>query len=142
MTTSRWTLVLALLLGSAAPLRAQDPTPVDTVYAPGEFRVFTGAGARATLDDVIGAMAAAQVVFIGETHDDPTAHMLQLELLQRATLAYGRTTAARRPVALSLEFFERDAQLPLDEYLAGLITESSFRTDARPWPRYATDYRP
>jgi len=43
---------------------------------------------------------------------------------------------------LSLEFFERDVQLPLNEYLADRILESSFRTDSRPWPRYETDYRP
>jgi uncharacterized iron-regulated protein len=41
-----------------------------------------------------------------------------------------------------LEFFERDVQLPLDEYLADRISESSFRADTRPWPRYQSDYRP
>ena len=132
--------VAVLLLPSTT--QAQVATPADTVYAPGEYRVYTGSGARATIDDIVRAMASQQVVFIGETHDDPTGHMLELELLRRATAAYGDAAAAKRPVALSLEFFERDAQLPLDEYLAGLIPESTFRTDARPWPRYQSDYRP
>ena len=135
-------LTAAGLLLLSVTAQAQVTTPVDTLYAPGEYRVFTGSGDRATIDDVVQAMAAQQVVFIGETHDDPTGHMLELELLRRATAAYGDSAATQRPVSLSLEFFERDAQLPLDEYLAGLIPESTFRTDARPWPRYQTDYRP
>ncbi|MEE8572608.1 MAG: ChaN family lipoprotein, partial [Gemmatimonadota bacterium] len=55
--------------------------------------------------------------------------------------APGSNDGAPRPVALSLEFFQRDSQPILDEYLAGLITEKSFRNDSRPWPRYETDYR-
>lgn len=139
-------LVLALALPfPLAPASAQMPsTPAtDTAYAPGAYRVFTGAGQPASLDDVIHAMAAEQVVFVGETHDDPTAHMLELKLLEGAANAYAAPAdSGSRPVALSLEFFERDVQLPLDEYLAGLITESSFLADSRPWDRYATDYRP
>lgn len=135
-------LISALLLLPPVTTHAQVPTPPDTAYTPGDYRVFTGAGARATLDDVVQAMASQQVVFIGETHDDPTGHMLELELLRRADSAYHDAADSDRRVVLSLEFFERDVQLPLDEYLAGLIPESAFRTDARPWPRYQTDYRP
>lgn len=130
----------------AAPLSAQEPlsAAVDTAYTPGEYRAFTGGGQPATLDDVVRAMAAHDVVFIGETHDDPTGHWLEAELLERAWRAHGHRAPAgeQRDVALSLEFFERDVQPVLDEYLAGLITESAFLADGRPWPRYATDYRP
>lgn len=138
-------LLAALPLLPALPARAQAPAAaLDTAYVPGAFQVFTGAGAPASLEDVVRAMGAHQVVFVGETHDDPTAHLLELELLRRAHAAYGAGSPASppRPVTLSLEFFERDAQLPLDEYLAGLVPESVLRTDARPWPRYQTDYRP
>jgi uncharacterized iron-regulated protein len=89
-------------------------------------------------------MGHHDVVFIGETHDDPTGHMLEAELLERAVQRYGGAGAvdAPRTVALSLEFFERDVQPVLDEYLGGWISESSFRDASRPWPRYETDYRP
>lgn len=140
-TTRFSTLSLALaagaLLFTPAAGTAQDiPDAVnDTAYTPGEYRVFTGAGEPSNLDDLVAAVADADVVFVGETHDDPTGHMLEAELLRRADEAYG-------DVALSLEFFERDVQLVLDEYLTGLITESSFTSSARPWPRYQTDYKP
>lgn len=135
---------------SPLPTRAQAAPPAanDSAYSPGEYRVFAGDGEPAELDDIIEAMDSVAVVFIGEAHDDPTGHMLELELLRRALDAHGETAseeaggAEGRPVALSLEFFQRDAQPILDEYLAGLITESAFRADSRPWPRYGTDYRP
>ncbi len=153
---------LVSLLFPALPVSAQEPAPAasDTAYKPGAYRIFTGAGQPATMDDIVRAMGANQVVYVGETHDDPTGHMLELELLKRAAEAYGGATEASgedagagtaagqpkadgsRPLALSLEFFERDVQLPLDEYLAGLISESSFLAAARPWDRYRTDYRP
>jgi len=131
----------------ALPVRAQDPssTPEDSAYVAGEYRVFTGAGEPASLDDIVAEMGPSRVVFVGETHDDPTGHMLEAELLRRAYEAYGApgsNEGAPRPVALSLEFFQRDAQPVLDEYLAGLITEEAFRIDSRPWSRYETDYRP
>jgi uncharacterized iron-regulated protein len=41
-----------------------------------------------------------------------------------------------------MEMFERDVQSVVDRYVAGAITEEQFLKDSRPWPRYATDYRP
>jgi uncharacterized iron-regulated protein len=42
----------------------------------------------------------------------------------------------------SLEMFERDVQIVLDEYVKDLITEKKFLDDSRPWNNYKTDYRP
>ena len=53
----------------------------------------------------------------------------------------GEEAGARRSVALSLEMFERDVQHILDEYLQDLITESQFKSSARPWEHYDADYR-
>jgi uncharacterized iron-regulated protein len=133
-------LVLMITLPLPRCIQAQDSSPEvgDSSYVAGEYRVFTGAGEPASLEDVVAAMGDHTLVFIGEAHDDPTGHMLEAELLQRAYAAYG----AARPVGLSLEFFQSDTQPILDEYLADLITEKAFRADSRPWPRYETDYRP
>ncbi len=140
-------VALPLVLIIALPARAQDSSPGmgDSAYVAGEYRVFTGAGEPASIDDIVAAMGRHQVVFVGEAHDDPTGHMLEAELLKRAYEAYaapGSNDGAPRPLALSLEFFQRDVQPILDEYLTGLITEKAFRADSRPWPRYETDYRP
>ena len=130
----------------AVPLAAQDSSPgvADSAYVAGDYRVYSGDGTPASIDDVVAAMVVAEVAFVGETHDDPTGHFLELELLRRAYHALGSdsTTEGARSVALSLEFFQRDAQPILDEYLTGLITEKAFLAAGRPWPRYETDYRP
>ena len=45
-------------------------------------------------------------------------------------------------MSLALEMFERDAQEPLDHFQMGHTEEAEFLADARPWPRYARDYKP
>ena len=86
-------------------------------------------------DDLIRRVASADVVFFGEQHDDPETHRVEFGFLD----AIGRLG---RPVILSLEMFERDAQPLLNDYLAGRIGESDFLAKSRPWDRYITDYRP
>jgi uncharacterized iron-regulated protein len=80
-------------------------------------------------------LARADVVLIGEQHDDANTHRLELAVLE---------ALARRniSVTLSLEMFERDVQGTLDTYLSGSSAEDEFLKTSRPWPRYATDYRP
>jgi uncharacterized iron-regulated protein len=83
---------------------------------------------------MVSAAAAADMVFIGEMHDDPATHALEAAILA--------SLGERRPnLVLSLEMFERDVQGVLDSYLAGRSTEKDFLAASRPWDRYATDYR-
>ena len=81
------------------------------------------------------AVAAADVVFLGEAHDDSTAHAVEWAVL-RAALELDR------PVVLALEMAETDVQPVLDEYLAGLIRERDWLAAGRPWTNYEADYRP
>jgi uncharacterized iron-regulated protein len=120
------------------PLVAQD---IDYTQ---HFQVFTGQGQPATLEDIVQAMLAADVAFVGETHTDPVGHWLEAELFDRVLVATKAGTApgALRDVALSMEMFQRDVQQILDEYLQDLITEDQFKQSARPWEHYDDDYRP
>ncbi|CAL8467053.1 g6589 [Coccomyxa elongata] len=103
------------------------------------YTAYTRQGDKARLEDIVKAMEGADVVLLGETHDDRIAHLLQLQLLRGAHQRFSRTD---RRVALSLEMFERDVQGIMDEYLSGAITERDLKQDGRPWPNYDTDYRP
>jgi len=89
-----------------------------------------------SFDALVRELAGADVVFLGEQHDDPATHRLQLELLK--ALDQARYNA----VTLALEQFERDVQPVLDDYLAGRIDEEQFLATGRPWPNYERDYRP
>ena len=96
--------------------------------------VDTARGERVEFDAFIDRIAGADVLFLGEQHDNTTCHELQ----HWTTLAL----AERRPVALSLEQFETDVQAKLDSYLSGHITEAAFLGESRPWSNYAEHYRP
>ncbi len=41
-----------------------------------------------------------------------------------------------------MEMFERDVQEPFDHFQMGHTSEEDFLAAGRPWPRYATDYKP
>ena len=122
-------LVIALL-----PLLQVLPLTAPPSYVP--ERVFdTRQNTFTDFETMLADLARADAVFLGEQHDDPNTHRLELAVLEGL---------ARRgvQVIVSLEMFERDAQPALDRYLARAIGEPEFLKDARPWPRYATDYRP
>jgi uncharacterized iron-regulated protein len=86
-------------------------------------------------ETMLADLVRADVVMVGEQHDDANTHRLEhailLGLLRREV-----------PVTVSMEMFERDTQTALDAYLAGKMSEEEFLKTSRPWPRYATDYRP
>jgi uncharacterized iron-regulated protein len=86
-------------------------------------------------ESMIADLARADTVFVGEQHDDPNTHRLELAIVEGLT---------RRgvPVVIALEMFERDVQPDVERYAAGTATEAQFLAASRPWPRYAADYRP
>lgn len=84
---------------------------------------------------MLAEIARADVVFVGEQHDDPATHRIERAILEGLARRRGN-------VVVALEMFERDTQPSLDEYLAGRLNEEEFLRASRPWPRYATDYRP
>lgn len=103
-----------------------------------KFRIFSGTGVESSIGAIVNSLENADVVFLGELHDDSVGHAVQFEIFRDAVERY----AATRPITLSLEMFERDTQIVIDEYLAGLISENHFLLSSRPWGNYKTDYRP
>jgi len=127
-------LLLSSMLGlipASVPPNRGDTEPS---YLP--QRVFNSGDKRfGDFEAMLAELAHSDVAFVGEQHDDPATHRLELAILEGV--------ARRRPsVVVALEMFERDVQPTLDDYLAGRTGESEFLKVARPWPRYANDYRP
>lgn len=136
-STCRNLLLAALCTTCAFPLAYAQTPPANRAeasYVP--QRVFQSDGKRFTdFEAMLAELARAEVIFIGEIHDDPATHRLELAILEGL--------ARRRPnLIVSLEMFERDVQSQLDEYLAGKSSEQDFLKSARPWSNYAKDYRP
>lgn len=123
-------LIFALILAMPLAIFGQNESD--------RFRVFDGNGNPSSIDQIIAAAGDVNVVFLGENHDDATAHALQLQIFKALVEKYSKT----RPTALSMEMFERDVQIVVNEYLNGLISENHFLASSRPWKNYATDYKP
>ncbi|MFM9994933.1 MAG: ChaN family lipoprotein [Phycisphaerales bacterium] len=116
----------------AAPPPSSAPTPPPAPAPP----LPTGAEARAVRvldgrtgdavpwDAMVSAAAGADAVIIGENHRHPLG-------LAFAAALWEDVLARSAHAALSMEFFERDDQAGLDDYLAGLTDEKTFRTRTR-----------
>lgn len=136
MTKLRHLLSLILFVLCALTLRAtaQVSPHLTSGYVP--QRVYDAQEKRFTdFEAMLAALAAVDVAFVGEQHDDPATHRMERAVLEGLA-------RRRQNVVVALEMFERDVQSKLDDYLAGRSSEEEFLKVARPWPRYATDYRP
>lgn len=121
---------------AAAPPATATPTRVATVGYPAHRVYETKSKKIVDFETMVAKLAKADLVFLGEQHDDPRTHQLQAAVLE------GVARRRSGPVVLALEMFERDVQGALDAYLAGKTSETEFLAASRPWPNYATDYRP
>lgn len=100
------------------------------------YLVYDAKGKSIGFEKVIRKLADSDLIFFGESHNDPIAHWLQLKLMKDLPpLVKGEFIAGA-------EMFESDNQLILDEYLANLIDDKRFEEGARLWKNYATDYKP
>lgn len=122
--------LLAVLCGCASkpgPV-ATTPTGEPTVSVPDPAlaarartaKVFRGGdGSFVAWDSVIESAASADVVIIGENHGHPLGLAFAAEL-------WSDVGARSDQAVLSMEFFTRDEQSRLDDYLTGLWDEPSF----------------
>lgn len=87
-------------------------------------RVFDREGDERTWDDMLAGLNDADIIVIGETHGHPLG-------LSAAAALWDDVLETRPQAALAMEFFERDQQVALDDYLAGVTDEEAFREAAR-----------
>ena len=117
-------LLIAALATGCATARSGPRDPAErTLY------IFDGhSGASIGWSDVIARAAQADATFVGERHDDPTGHAVQLAVYQDLLARFPGT-------AIALEHLERDEQTKLDRYLRGEITPAEFidSTGSRDW---------
>jgi len=99
------------------------------------YKLFDQKGKGASYKDLIKEASQADIVFFGELHDNPICHWLEYEITADLYAARGKN------LVLGAEMFESDNQLIVNEYLAGLVKEKDFESQARLWPNYKTDYK-
>lgn len=86
--------------------------------------------------DALQNLAKADVVYLGETHDNPEDHKIQLQIIQSLQRQNGK-------VAIAMEMFVQPSQDILNRYLAGklseqeLVEQSNYNQWGYPWEYYA-----
>lgn len=110
-------LAAAAIFATAAILAAT-PASNSAACAPvGAWSV--PAGARVTAPEILGRAAQAQVLLLGESHDNADHHRWELQTV--AALA-----ALRPKLVLGFEMFPRRVQGALDRWVAGELSEADF----------------
>jgi len=110
------------------------PVMADTVIIPHRV-IDTRTRTVIDFEGLLARCADARVVTLGENHDDPATHQIELAMLEGLHRHHP-------DLVFSMEMFERDVQDVLDQYLSGDLMEHEFIAASRPWGNYETDYRP
>jgi uncharacterized iron-regulated protein len=100
------------------------------------YRLYNESGREVTYRRMIRTFEDADILLLGELHDNPIAHWLRYEVVSDLFVR------SNGQLVIAAEMFEADNQLILDEYLNKLITERVFEDEAKLWRNYKTDYKP
>lgn len=117
-------LVLCSLLAAGLSFAQQKPAYV----------LYTGDGSRVSYKKMIRKLSEQDIVMIGEFHNNPISHWMELEIT--------KDCKEKRGLVLGAEMFEQDNQAALDLYLQGKISAKGLDSMARLWKNYNTDYAP
>ncbi|GAB4167558.1 MAG: hypothetical protein Tsb0017_23720 [Geothermobacteraceae bacterium] len=85
-------------------------------------------------EQMLATVTDARIVYVGETHDNPASHRLQVEIL--------RAMADRWPgrVSLGMEMFTPEQQDVLDAWVAGELDEKDFLRQVRWFQTWSMDF--
>lgn len=91
-------------------------------------------GVKITAEQMEAAITDARIVYVGETHDNPAAHRLELQVL--------KAMAERYPGQLSLgmEMFNTSQQEILDQWSKGELGEKDFLKNVHWYDNWRMDY--
>ncbi|CAM4208523.1 iron-regulated protein [Cytophagaceae bacterium 50C-KIRBA] len=98
------------------------------------YRLFNARGKEVSYQKMIKQISKQDVILIGELHNNPISHWLELEMIQ--------SCFSQRKLMLGAEMFEQDNQGALSAYLEGKISAKGLDSSARLWKNYKTDYAP
>jgi uncharacterized iron-regulated protein len=88
---------------------------------------------RSDQQRLLQKIQTANVVYLGETHDQLADHQAQLKIVQALQREKPR-------MAIALEMFQRPYQFALDRYLSGTLSESELLTQTEYQKRWGFDW--
>ncbi len=130
-----WIILLSAL--GCSGLKTAAPPTATLPGLPHQFRkdqiIDLNAGKAISFAELIHQISSKDLVFVGEEHDNPDHHLIEIQILQALADASFRFT-------LGMEFFQKKQQTALDRYLERVLTEEDFLKEAD-WKRnWGFDY--
>jgi len=101
-------------------------------FRPGQI-VDLASGKVIDFEELIANLSSKDLIFVGEAHDNPDHHLIQIQILQ--------AVATRSPsLTMGMEFFQQRQQPIVDRYVQGEMTEKEF-LEAVDWEKsWGFDY--
>ncbi|MEM1222248.1 MAG: ChaN family lipoprotein [Verrucomicrobiota bacterium] len=121
-------LIVFVFLSGCVSTRSSSPAPAAPSKPVFAWSIFLSDGSESDLPALLESFQTADIILIGERHDDPVGHEIK-HMMTEALLE------ATPNAAVAMEMFERDEQGIVDLYISDQIsTESLMKTtDARSW---------
>lgn len=111
----------------------QNPYPLTSPLRIGQV-VHLPTGITVSPEQMLTMAGDSRIVYVGETHDNPASHRLELQVL--------KALAERYPdrVALGMEMFARSQQPVLDRWVAGELDEKAFLKESKWFESWKMDF--
>lgn len=130
-------VLICLCIFACAGLRHPHPPfatieGVDERFRPGQI-VDLASGKVIAFEDLIARLSSKDLIFVGEAHDNPDHHLIQVQIFQ--------AVAGLSPsLTVGTEFLQQQQQSVVDRYIQGESTEKEF-LDAVDWNKtWGYDY--
>ncbi len=98
------------------------------------YVLYNAKGKKVSYGKMIKQLVQQDIVLIGEFHNNPISHWMELEIT--------KDCKKQKSLVLGAEMFEQDNQPALDIYLQGKLSPKGLDSAARLWKNYTTDYAP
>ena len=127
----------SLIMGGCALVKPRRPPLASVEGIPGHFRIgriiHLDTGKALSFDRFIDQLGSKDLIFIGENHDNPEHHLIQVQILQALMARYG-------DLSVAMEFFQEPQQPVLDRYMEGTSNETVFLKDIDWRKSWSFDY--
>ena len=119
-----FTLTILCLLGLAISVVQAQTLPT--------YKIYNKSGKAVNYGKMMKSVAKAELIFIGELHNNPVSHWLEIKVI--------KSIDKNSDITIGMEMFETDTQESLDQFMVGTLKEEIFAKEARIWSNYETDY--
>jgi len=110
-----------------APYPPMEPPSIGDIY-------HLPTGLKVNAEQMYAAATDARIIYVGETHDNPAAHRLELQLLKAVAERYPGQTS------LGMEMFNSSQQEALDQWVSGALSEKEFLKKSAWYDNWRMDY--